>query len=97
MARVREHQQDPDAEPQQIVPEDPWDIFLGGQLDETLRPVQQRDRLLNLKPNKTSDEIWIGIENALIVVSPVALAPGDAIAYGLSIPLLVNLWIGYRF
>ena len=64
------------------------------QFDETLGPVRQHGRLINLRPYRTGDEFVVGIENALIVVSRVALAPGDAIAFGPRRPLLVNLWIG---
>ena len=94
VAAARERGQDPDLEPLPIAPEDPWDLSLGDQFDETLGPVRQRGRLLNLRPYKTSDEFVVGIENALIVVSRVALATGDAIAFGPRRPLLVNLWIG---
>ena len=47
-----------------------------------------------MRPYKTGDEFVVGIENALIVMSRVALAPGDAITFGPRRPLLVNLWIG---
>ena len=94
MAAALEPGQDPDLEPLPIAPEDPWDLSLGDQIDETLGPVRQCGRLLNLRPYKTSDEFEVGIENALIVVSRVALAPGNAIAFGPRRPLLVNLWIG---
>ena len=94
MAAARERGQDPDLEPLPIAPEDPWDLSLFDQFDKTLKPVRQRGRLLNLRPYKTSDYFVVCIENALIVVSRVALATGDAIAFGPRRPLLVNLWIG---
>ena len=97
VAAARERGQDPDLEPLPIGPENPYDLTLGNQFDETLGPVRQRGRLLNLRPYKTGDEVVVGIENALIVVSRVALAPGDAIAFGPRKPLLVNLWIGNGF
>ena len=80
-----------------IVPEDPRDLSLSHQHDETLGPLRQRDRLLNLRPYKTSVEIEIGIENTLIVLSRVALAHGDALAFGPRKPVLVNLWLGNGF
>ena len=94
MDAARERRQDLDLEPLPIPPEDPWDLSLGNQCDETLRPVRQRSRLLNLRPYKMGDDFVVGIENSLIVVSRVALAPGDAIAFGPRRPLLMNLWIG---
>ena len=94
VAAARKRGQDPDLEPLPIAPEDPWDLSLGNQFTETLGPVRQRGRLLKLRLYKTGDEFVVGIENALIVASRVALAPGDAIAFGPRRPLLVNLWIG---
>ena len=83
-------------EPLLIALEDSWDLSLGDLLDQTLGFVRQRGRLLNLRPYKTSDEFVVDIENAFIVVSRVALAPGDEFAVGPCRPLLVNLWIKKR-
>ena len=57
-------------------------------------PVRRNSRLLNLKPYKASELIEISVENALIVVSRVALTYGDALGYGPRKPVVVNLWLG---
>lgn len=97
VATARERGQDPDLEPQPIAHKDPWDLSFGDQFDETLGPVRQSGRILYLRPYKTSDEFVIGLENALIIVSCVALAFGDAIAFGPRRPLFVIPWIGNKF
>ena len=57
-------------------------------------PVRRNGRLINLKLYKTSGTIEIGVANAIIVVSRVALTYGDAMGYGPSKPVVVNLWLG---
>ena len=54
-------------------------------------PVRRKGRLINLKAYKTSETIEIGVDNALIVVSRVALTYGDAMGYGPRKPVVVNL------
>ena len=71
---ARQYGQNPDDKLQDIVKEDPRDITLGDQdIDDTVGPVRRNGRLINLKPYKTSETIEIGVENAFIVVSRVAL------------------------
>ena len=56
--------------------------------------MRRNGRLINLKPYKTSETIEIGVDNALIVVSRVALTYGDSMGYGPRKPVVVNLWLG---
>ena len=92
---ARQYGQNPDEEPQYIVKEDPPDFNLSDQdIDDTVGQVRRNSRLINLKPYKTSETIEIGVDNALIVVSRVALTYGDAMGYGPRKPVVVNLWLG---
>ena len=91
---ARQYGQNPFNDPQDIVKENLRDITFGDQdIDDTVKPVHQNGRLINLKLYKTSGTIEIGVENALIVVSRVALTYGDAMGYGPLKPVVANLWL----
>ncbi len=93
---ARQYGQSPDKEPRDIGKEDPRDLTLGDQdIDDTMGPVRRNSRLTNLKPYKTSIEY--SVENALIVVSRVAITYGNAIGYGPRKPAVANLWLGNGF
>ena len=92
---VRQYGQNPDDKPRDIENEDPPDLTLGDQdIDDTMGPVRRNSRLINLMPYKTSETIEYSVENALIVVSRVALTYGDAMVYGFRKPVVFNLWLG---
>ena len=81
-----------DDKPKDIVKNDSLDSNHNDQdIDDTVGPVRQNGRLINLKPYKTTETIENGVVNALIVVIHVALTYGDTMGYGPRKQVVVNL------